>query len=305
MSRRFSAFGTTLVLLGVLGWGRATTAQDAVPSPSPVPSPAAAPAPSPPPVDLTQVKELVRAKQYAEAERLAGELQQEHPDDPRVLALRGELLLALGRAKDAVDPLRRAVELDPDRPRVHFQLGSALAASGDDAGALEAFAAEVGISQDKEVLVLARLNRALLLERRGDKSGAAAELASVLEVDPARGPVYGDLASLYLDLERPDDAVAVLGRGAAAGFRSGSHWLAVGAHYVKVDACERALDPLRQAIEIEPTLADAERTLAAALDRLGRAPEAAEHFRRYLELAPGAADAASVREHLTALEKKK
>ena len=83
------------------------------------------------------------------------------------------------------------------------------------------------------------------------------------------------------------------------------HWLAVGAHYVKADACERALDPLRQAIEIEPTLADAERTLAAALDRLGRAPEAAEHFRRYLELAPGAADAASVREHLTALEKKK
>lgn len=301
-SRRFAAFGTALALVGALGSRSPdVTAQEATPSPSPQ----AAPTPSPAPADLTQVKELVRAQQYADAERLTGELLQEHPDDPRLLALRGELLLALGRAKDAIDPLRRAAELAPDRPRVHFQLGSALTATGDDAGALEAFASELGVSQDKEVLVLAHLNRALLLERRGEKAGAAAELASVLEVDPSRGPVYGDLASLYLDLERPDDAIAVLGRGAEAGFQSAGHWLKIGAYFMKAEAYEKALDPLQKAIVIDPTLADAERTLAAALDRLGRGPEAAKHLRRYLELAPTAADAASVRERLTALEKAK
>ena len=300
-SRRFSAVVPVVVALaGALGfWGPGTGAQEATPQPSPQASQA------PVTADLTQVSELVRAKQYAEAERLAGELQQQHPDDPRLLALRGELLLALGRAKDAVEPLKRAAALAPDRPRVNFQLGSALAASGDDQAALDAFATEIRINQENEVLVLAHLNRALLLERRGDKPAAAAELAAVLEIDPARGPVYGDLSSLYLDLDRPDDATAVLARGAEAGFRSAGHWLAVGAHLVKAEAYERALDPLQRAIEIDPSLADAERTLAAVLDRLGRGPEAAQHFQRYLELAPGAADAASVRERLDALEKGK
>ena len=297
--RRFPRGGVAFALAGVLALGvPGLRGQEASPPPSEAP---AAPAPA----DLSQVNELVRSKQYAEAERLASELQQQHPDDPRLLALHGELLLALGRAKDAVSPLQRAAQLAPERPRVNFQLGSALAASGDDQGALAAFAAEIGINQDKEVLVLARLNRALLLERQGDKTAAAAELASVLEADPTRGPVYGDLASLYLDLDRTDEAIAVLGRGADAGFRSAGHWLAVGAHLVKAEAYERALEPLNSAIEIDPELADAERTLAAALDRLGRGPEAAVHFRRYLELAPAAADAASVRDRLAALEKAK
>lgn len=51
-----------------------------------------------------------------------------------------------------------------------------------------------------------------------------------------------------------------------------------------------------------PSHAPAWRGLGLANERLGRRPEAARAYRRYLELAPGAADADSVRDRLTALE---
>lgn len=272
--------------------------------------PTAADAPAPPPTeppvtaDLTEVRELVRAKRYEEAERLAAELQVGHPDDPALLTLRGELLLALGRAGEAVDPLRRAAALAPGRQRVHFQLGTALATTGELEGALDAFAKELAISDDKEVLVLARLNRSLLFERRGAPVDAARELEAALEVDPSRAPIYGDLVTLYLELDRVDDAVAALSRGAeAAGFASARHWFSVGARLVQDGKDEPSISLLQRAVELDPNLAEAERTLGVALDHLGRRTEAAEHFRRYVDLAPTAGDAGAVRARIGELEK--
>jgi tetratricopeptide (TPR) repeat protein len=259
--------------------------------------------PEPSRADLTEVYAAVREQRYADAERLAGELQQDHPDDPALLALRGELLLAIDRAPEAVAPLRRAAELAPDRPRVHFQLGTALASTGDAEGALGAFDAELSISKEPEVLVLSRLNRSLLFQRGGRPADAAQELEAALAIDPSRGPVYGDLATLYLELDRIDDATSTLSRGAEAGFRSARHWFTVGARLVRDERYEQSIDPLRRALEADPQLADAERTLAAALDHLGRGDEALGHFRRYVELAPSAADAPAVRSRIAELEK--
>ncbi len=49
---------------------------------------------------------------------------------------------------------------------------------------------------------------------------------------------------------------------------------------------------------IEPTHARAERSLAATLEKLGEEEEALEHWARYLELAPQAADADEVAQKL-------
>jgi Flp pilus assembly protein TadD len=49
-----------------------------------------------------------------------------------------------------------------------------------------------------------------------------------------------------------------------------------------------------EALRADPELAEAERSLAAALERLGRDAEAVQHLRRYLELRPDAPDAEAV-----------
>ena len=54
---------------------------------------------------------------------------------------------------------------------------------------------------------------------------------------------------------------------------------------------DRAVTAFSRALEIDPALASAERSLGLALTRLGRKAEAAQHFRRYLQLRPDADDA--------------
>ena len=59
----------------------------------------------------------------------------------------------------------------------------------------------------------------------------------------------------------------------------------------------------RTALEIDPALARAERSLAACLEGQGRTTEAIRHLERYLELAPDASDAENVAQKIEHLKK--
>lgn len=248
--------------------------------------------------DLTEPRRLVREGKYPEAEQALAAIQQTYPDDPALLLLRGEVLLALGHADQAIPILRHSIEIDPQKARTHFQLGSGLATLGDRAGALEAFAKELEINQDAEVKVMAHLNRALLFQQDKRWSEAASDLEAVLALQPARKEAYGDLAAVYIEAGRVEDARGALERGVAAGLEAGKHFNALGAQLYRNQHFAEAEAAFRRALELEPGLADAERSLAAALDQLGKKQEANQHLRRYLELAPGAPDAAKVAERL-------
>ena len=67
-------------------------------------------------------------------------------------------------------------------------------------------------------------------------------------------------------------------------------------------AYDTAVEMLEQALAIDPVLAEAERTLAGALDQLGREEDALGHLRRYLELKPQAPDAQRVSERIRSIE---
>lgn len=252
--------------------------------------------------DLGAVNELVRAGSYVEAETSLAALQQDFPDDPRILLMRGELLLAIGRPPDALPILRQCAEIDPALPRLHFQLATALQAVGDASAALEEFGREIEINADPRVQVLAHLNRSLLRERNEDRSGAADEIVAALALDPARLEAYGDAAALYLEADRLDEASHWLDRGFEAGFRSPQHLYSLGARYLSRDSFEPAVAAFRKALEIDPSYAEAARSLAVALDRMGRSNEAVQQFRRYLELRPDAPDATRIAERIREVE---
>jgi len=256
--------------------------------------------PGPPRADLSPVNELIRESLWAEAETLLSGLAEEFPDDPALLLMRGEVLLALGRAPDALEPLRRSAELDPARPRVNFQLGTARSITGDTAGALEAFAAEIASNDDADVQALALLNRSMLFQQSRRWSDAAGELERLVAQQPERVEAFGDLATLYLQTGDTAAATDALTRGEAAGFRSGEHHYSLGARLYRDKEYDQAVAAFERALEIEPELAKAERSLGAAFDRLDRREDAVEHLQRYLELAPAAPDAERVAEQIRA-----
>jgi len=266
-----------------------------------VADPAADPSvPEAPGADLGPAKALVREGKLGEAASALDTLLDEYPQDASLLLLLGEVEIASKSFDAAIGHLRRAAEIAPRRDRIHFQLGTALASTGAVDDALAAFGEELTRSEDPQILVLARLNRSLLLQRGSRWAEAAEELEGVLQFEPDRAEVYGDLASLYLQAGNPVQAGRTLERGADVGFRSAVHWYSVGARWFADDRLDDAVAAFREAVAIDPDRADARRSLGAALDRLGRPAEAAEHFRRYLELRPDAADADRIRRQLDA-----
>ena len=253
--------------------------------------------------DLTEANELILEGDYEAAEAALAALAVEFPDDPVLLLAHGEVLLALRRPEEALARLERSAALDPTKPRVHFQLAAALTNLGQEDRAFEEFGKELETNEEPQVLKLALLNRSMLLGKKKDWAGSAAELERALEVDPSQVPIYGDLATLYIqagDLERARDALA---RGEAAGFVSAAHYYSLGARFYSDERDEEAVAAFRKAIELDPEMARAERSLAAALERAGRPQEAVAHLKRYLELTPDAPDVDQVSEKIRLAEK--
>lgn len=102
-----------------------------------------------------------------------------NPNDPRIIAQRGELLTKLGRPEEGVEALKKAIALDPfeAESRAHL-LGRALLASRRYEEAVEAFRRIPEMRYDHHADVAACL--ALL----GDKNGAARHRKTVAELKP-------------------------------------------------------------------------------------------------------------------------
>jgi tetratricopeptide (TPR) repeat protein len=263
-----------------------------------------APPPEPVVADLTEANEKVKTQDYTGAELLLAALQTDFPEDEDLLALRGELLVALSRIDEAIPILRKVTEMAPERPRVHFQLGTALASSGDKSGALEAFGKELTFSKEPQVRLLAHMNRSMLYQQQRQWSEAASELESALELDPSQPQVWADLVTLYLDADDLDGALSALKNGTDAGQRSARHYYSVGARLFKAERFSDARNAFTEALIIEPTHARAVRSLAATLEKLGQEEAALELWARYLELAPEAADADQISQKLNSSGKR-
>ena len=114
---------------------------------------------------------------------------------------------------------------------------------------------------------------------------------AMIRRDPSKVTLHDDLAVLYLEMNRADDAAAHFKASAELAPQSAP------AHYNYATALTMAGKPMEaiaqyeRAIAIRPGYALAHNNLGDALLRLGRASEALQHFREALRLDPGYAEA--------------
>ncbi|MDX1388541.1 MAG: tetratricopeptide repeat protein [Acidobacteriota bacterium] len=248
--------------------------------------------------DILNAKALVVEAKYAEAVAVLEPILEERGEDVDLLALYGEVLLADGSPDKAAPVLEKAIGIAPERPRLHFQLAAARLAIGNVDGAIEAFGAEIGVNEDNEIRFMAHMNRSILLDQKKRFAEAAADLEAAIAIKDDNAMAYGDLARLYLQADEMDDALEAMRRGEERGFRSGSLYFNAGARFYNAKDYEAAEAAFRKAIEIKPEMAEAHRSLASTLVQTDRSAEAAEHYRRYLELRPDAPDADEIRGHI-------
>lgn len=95
------------------------------------------PAETPPDTPYAEAFAAFRAGQLEEAEQRVDALLTQATPPPRALELKGRILHARGRFKDAQDFYFRALEADPTLASAHFHLGESAFRLGDWADALQ------------------------------------------------------------------------------------------------------------------------------------------------------------------------
>jgi len=114
------------------------------------------------------------------------------PDTSIYFSNAGAALRELGQAEQAIPLLRRARAMDPDRPNILHNLGSALL----DVGLDEAEGVLARAVQLDPLHVGARINLALVHDRLGRLEAAAEVLRAALAIQPADATAHANLASV-------------------------------------------------------------------------------------------------------------
>lgn len=160
--------------------------------------------------DLEQVRALVAAGRFAEAENGFAHLLTAHPDDIEALYGLGFCRLAVGRHGSALSPLIRAVEADPSHAKAANALGSTYLALGRPGDAVTAFEKAVVASGERIPDFL--VNLALAARAAGDPDRAVAVLDTILDRAPDAAPAYLLKAEALIDKGDLDPAAEAADR---------------------------------------------------------------------------------------------
>lgn len=210
------------------------------------------------------------------------------PADAEAWMNLGLSLAETGDLRQGRAAVERAVALDPTGPAPRTALAEVLMREPDLDGALRA--CRDALAADP-LYGPALLRRAKVLLESGDHEGCVAHCGDWLARAPAATAARLERAGALLRLDRVAEAEADLRAALAAEGHGGSACLALSALLADDDRPDEAVALLGRAVEARPDHAMALMNRAVLNQRAGRFEAALADFRRTLELAPGDARA--------------
>jgi len=200
----------------------------------------------------------------------------------------GNVLMAAGRQREAVDRFRQAIALEPDYGMAHNNLSRALIDQGDFEVGREHAGRAVELIPD---FPAAHLNYAAALMGLRRFAEAEAPLRRGLELQPDDAKPHGELGKVLTELGRFEEAFACHERAVALNPDDAEIRYTLGWTQYRARDVERSEANLRHAVSLSPELAVAWQLLGYVLGFRGRFEEASACLRRALELAPDLMDA--------------
>ncbi|UCG98341.1 MAG: tetratricopeptide repeat protein, partial [Burkholderiales bacterium] len=240
------------------------------------------PAPSTPTGrEMQEVVLVFQRGHVRNAVQLAEGLTARYPRHPFGWRALGSLLALQGQHRDAVEPLRRTVELAPDDAEALCNLGMALHEIGELPQAEDSLRQAIAMKPD---LVEAHHNLGRLLLERGRLAEAEPCLRRALELKPDLAAALNTLAAVLLRSGRAAEAEGHLQRALSLqpGMRAAQVNLA--AAQLALSRFELAEETLRRLLASDPDNAEALLQLAQVLARAGRPLEAEDCLSRALGL---------------------
>ncbi|MFQ5718119.1 MAG: tetratricopeptide repeat protein [Acidobacteriota bacterium] len=254
------------------------------------------------PLRLNLARALRLEGNDVEAEAVLTGLIREHPDLATAHNLLGNLYLDQGDLHRAGMHFSRCLEIDPNFIGGEISLGLLAERQDDLDTALEHYRRAATIDPDaaepfNNVGNVLRA-RALAARTRGDAAGAkrffagaVASYRQAIDADPTFIGSYNNLALVYQDTGRPDEAMSLYREGLDRAPDNPTVRNNLGSLYFAAGRLDDARREFQRAIDLDPDYASAHNNLGAVLGRQGRPAEEIAAYRRAVAIEPDYADA--------------
>lgn len=222
----------------------------------------------------------IRTGKVAEGEEWIQRALQKHPAPIGVQLRVGQLYDTMNRPSDAIAHYRAALAIAPNDPTVHFAIGRAMFAAGQDADAVaELQQARAGPQGDAATRVLV-----LALSRLGRRDEAN---QLVRTLDPSRWTAdqAREFAVGLATVGRLDLSATAWQRAAEAG-GDPHDYERLGLTWVLLGRPAESIAPLEEAVRRGPTSATIRLNYAVALSTVGRRDDARREATKALEIDP-------------------
>jgi len=213
-----------------------------------------------------------------------------------MLMREGRALVAEGKVAEGLERYHAAARLQPANPTIHNLIGQAELRRGESIKALESFNQALSLAPTYSD---ARNNRGATYVALGQLSQAESDFLAALTDNTYanRAGVYFNLGALYVARGNLAAAEENLKR-AATPAGPVEAFLLLGRVQERLEKVEAAEGSWRTAMERAPERVDIAMLLAEFLEKHARKDEAAQLYRRVIELGPGTPEAAAARAKL-------
>ena len=235
----------------------------------------------------------LRLRRPQEAQNLYRGVMKTFKDFPRALEGMGLALLADKRPVEAVEYLKRAAELVPNRSTTRMALGRAMSETGHGAESEKEFNEAFRLNPAK-----AALAKADQAQREGRLEDAEKVLRELLAGDPDNSKALRMLGMIALDANRFKAARRMLERAVELAPGSVLGWNDLANFHLKQDRYDEALKSVQRAVDLDPKMVHSYVMRGNILTKAQRHEESLVAYRKALEISPINAGALSGMAHV-------
>lgn len=203
----------------------------------------------------------------------------------------GNLFVARGMPEQAIEQFRRAIQRKPDYAQAHNNLGVALTELGKLSEAIACFRQALQLSPN---FVDAQNNLRMAFQRQEQLPAIRPELTPPTERSSENAQWYLNQGNSFLDQRKPEFAVPYLRQAITLDPLLAEAYNSLGAALGMGGKETREVDEMiscfQRAIEVRPEYPDAYSNLGIALKDQGRLDEAIDCFRSALKFRPNSSD---------------
>jgi protein O-GlcNAc transferase len=236
--------------------------------------------------ELEKAQRLHQSGQLDQAEEIYRKILAADPADGMATFLLGQLFQQKRRTSDAIEKLTEAIQLQPNFPEAHHQLGVAHHAAGDYSAA---FACIRTALQQRPRYAVALNSLGITYQATGDYPRAMESFRAALAIQGDLQWALINLGTLLSAGGKDAEAIEMLQRAVRIDPKHAGAHNNLGAALRQAGRLDEAMVEYSEAIKLRPDFPAAFNNLGRVLMDSGQTELALGYFRRALELQPGSA----------------